>query len=76
RQRGLFKTELIKRRGPWRTVEQVELATLEWVDWSRYAGDPLFGHLGRAGGVAALIGDRSWSSRCVSCAPLVRAAVS
>ena len=30
---GLFKTELIKRRGPWRSVEQVELATLEWVDW-------------------------------------------
>lgn len=28
---GLFKTELIRRRGPWRTVEQVELATLEWV---------------------------------------------
>lgn len=30
---GLFKTELIRRRGPWRTVEQVELATLEWVWW-------------------------------------------
>src|SRR4051812_27967250 len=30
---GLFKTELIKPRGPWRTVEQVEIATLEWVDW-------------------------------------------
>lgn len=30
---GLFKTELIRRRGPWRTPEQVELATLEWVDW-------------------------------------------
>ena len=30
---GLFKTELIKRRGPWRNVDQVELATLEWVDW-------------------------------------------
>jgi putative transposase len=30
---GLFKTELIRRRGPWRSVEQVELATLEWVDW-------------------------------------------
>lgn len=28
---GLFKTELIRRRGPWRTIEQVELATLEWV---------------------------------------------
>ena len=30
---GLFKTELIKPRGPWRTAEQVELATLEYVDW-------------------------------------------
>lgn len=30
---GLFKTELIRHRGPWRTVEQVELATLEWVWW-------------------------------------------
>ena len=30
---GLFKTELIRRRGPWRTVDQVEAATLHWVDW-------------------------------------------
>jgi putative transposase len=30
---GLFKTEVIRRRGPWRTMEAVELATLEWVDW-------------------------------------------
>jgi transposase InsO family protein len=30
---GLYKTELIRRRGPWRTVEQIELATAEWVDW-------------------------------------------
>ena len=30
---GLYKTELIRRRGPWRTVEQVELATAEWVEW-------------------------------------------
>ena len=30
---GLFKTELIKPQGAWRTVEQVEIATLEWVDW-------------------------------------------
>lgn len=28
-----MKTELIKPGGPWRTVEQVEIATLEWVDW-------------------------------------------
>jgi len=30
---GLYKTELIRRRGPWRTIEQVELATLEYVWW-------------------------------------------
>jgi transposase InsO family protein len=30
---GLFKTEVILRRGPWRTLEDVEFATLEWVDW-------------------------------------------
>ena len=30
---GLFKTEVIWRRGPWRSAESVELATLEWVDW-------------------------------------------
>jgi hypothetical protein len=27
---GLFKTELIRRRGPWRTLDDVEIATLEW----------------------------------------------
>jgi putative transposase len=30
---GLFKTEVIRRRGPWRSVEAVEFATLAWVDW-------------------------------------------
>jgi transposase InsO family protein len=30
---GLFKTEVIHHRGPWRTLESVEYATLEWVDW-------------------------------------------
>jgi putative transposase len=30
---GLYKTEKINRRGPWRTLADVELATLEWVDW-------------------------------------------
>ncbi len=30
---GLYKTELIHKRGPWRTVDDVEYATLEWVDW-------------------------------------------
>lgn len=30
---GLYKTEVIYRRGPWRSFEAVEFATLEWVDW-------------------------------------------
>ena len=30
---GLFKVEVIHRRGPWRSAEAVEFATLEWVDW-------------------------------------------
>ena len=30
---GLYKTEVIHRRGPWRTFDDVEYATLEWVDW-------------------------------------------
>ena len=29
---GLYKTEVIRRREPWRTLEAVEFATLEWVD--------------------------------------------
>ena len=30
---GLYKTELIHRRAPWKTKESLELATLEWVSW-------------------------------------------
>jgi len=30
---GLFKTEVIRRQGPWRHLEAVEYATLTWVDW-------------------------------------------
>jgi putative transposase len=30
---GLYKAELIRRRGPWKSMESVELATLEWVSW-------------------------------------------
>ena len=42
---GLYKTELIKPRGPWRTLDTVEFATAEWVDWFnhrrlyQYCGD-------------------------------------
>ena len=30
---GLYKTELIRNRGPWRGLDDLEYATLEWVDW-------------------------------------------
>ena len=30
---GLYKTEVIRHQGPWRSIEAVEFATLEWVDW-------------------------------------------
>ncbi|WP_395994320.1 hypothetical protein [Catenulispora acidiphila] len=30
---GLYETELIKRRGPWRTLTDVEIATAEWIEW-------------------------------------------
>ena len=30
---GIYKAEVIHRRGPWRNFEAVEFATLEWVDW-------------------------------------------
>jgi putative transposase len=41
---GLSKTELIRRRGPWRGLDDLELATLEWVDW--YNQRRLHGALG------------------------------
>jgi putative transposase len=30
---GLYKSEVIYKRGPWRNLEMVEFATLEWVNW-------------------------------------------
>ena len=30
---GLFKTEVIHRRGPWKGIDEVEFATLEWAAW-------------------------------------------
>ena len=30
---GLYKTELIRQQGPWKNLDQVEIATLRWVDW-------------------------------------------
>ena len=33
RSSGLYKTELIYNKGPWRGLDDVEFATLEWIDW-------------------------------------------
>ncbi len=41
---GLYKTELIRAHGPWRNIEAVEFATLEWVDW--FNNRRLLGSLG------------------------------
>ena len=41
---GLYKAELIHRRGPWKSRESVELATLEWVSWFNH--QRLMGPLG------------------------------
>ena len=41
---GLYKAELIERRGPWRSFESVEFATLRWIDW--FNNRRLFGPLG------------------------------
>ena len=41
---GLYKTELIRRRGPWRGLDDVEFATLEYVDWFNH--QRLHGELG------------------------------
>ncbi len=41
---GLYKTEVIRRNGPWRNIEEVEFATLEWVDW--FNNRRLFGPIG------------------------------
>jgi putative transposase len=45
---GLYKTELIRGpgQGPWRTIEDVELATLGWVHWQNT--ERLHGYLGDA----------------------------
>jgi putative transposase len=53
---GLYKTELIRRRGPWKGLDEVEYATLEWVDWFNHRRllEPI-GHLPPAEFEAALL---------------------
>src|SRR5438093_12962220 len=55
---GLYKTELIRRRGPWKGLDDVEYATLEWVDWFNYRRllEPI-GHVPPAEFEAAFYGE-------------------
>jgi len=41
---GLFKTEVIRHSGPWKGIDEVEFATLEWVHW--FNNERLLGPLG------------------------------
>jgi transposase InsO family protein len=41
---GLYKTEVIRHLGPWKGLDDVEYATLEWIDW--YNKERLFGSIG------------------------------
>ncbi len=41
---GLYKAEVIHRNGPWRSIDEVEFATLEWIDW--FNNRRLFGPIG------------------------------
>ena len=46
---GLYKTEVIRKRGPWKYIDDFEYATLEWVDWfnNRRILEPI-GHISPA----------------------------
>ncbi len=76
---GLFKTECIRttvfHAGACNALADVEFAVAGWVDWSRYAGDPMPGRRDRAGEVAAAIGDLPCRSTRVSSAPPALVAV-
>lgn len=62
---GLFKAEVIHRRGPWRSFEAVEYATLEWVDWYNHRLLALIGNLPPAEAEARYYdhaGDQAWAA--------------
>ena len=73
---SLFKAELVRNRGPWKNIDDLEIATAGWVDWSRYAGDVRPGRWDRGARVTASIGDRSWASHRACFVPLVPLVVS
>jgi len=73
---SLFKAELVRNRGPWKNIDDLEIAVAEYIDWSRYAGDVRPGRWDRGARVTASIGDRSWASHRACFVPLVPLVVS
>jgi transposase InsO family protein len=73
---GLYKAELVYWEGSWRGADDLELAILGWVDWSRYAGDVRPGRWDRGARATASIGDCSWASHRACFVPLVSLVVS
>ncbi len=59
---SLFKAELVRNRGPWRSIDDLEIAVVEYIDWSRYAGDPLLGHRGFGARVTAANRGSPWTA--------------
>jgi hypothetical protein len=59
---GLFKTEVIRRRGPWRSLEAVECAVLAWV--YRLNGRRLLEPIGYVGGRGARLPETPSPGRC------------
>jgi putative transposase len=58
--KGLYKTEVIYRHGPWEGLDDVEYATLEWVDWFNHQRIPqLIGDISPAKYEANYYGDNS-----------------
>jgi putative transposase len=70
---GLYKTELVRRRGPWKGLDEVEYATLEWVDWFNHRRllEPI-GHVPPAECEAAFWGEEAPNSTAALKDPSLR----
>ena len=69
---GLFKAEVIHRRGPWRSFEAVEYATLEWVDWfnNRRLLEPI-GNIPPTIALRNRVTNSATARELIACPPLV-----
>ncbi len=73
---SLFKAELLRNKGPWKGIDDLEIAVAEYIDWSRYAGDSLPDRWGRGAGVTSADRGSRWTSCRAWCEALDLVAVS